>query len=107
MASSHIYRAEAHWTMHQRGIVEAESIPRTVNFATPPEFGGEPGLWTPERFLPRRSRPATSPLFVSDGSLETCASRIACFFRRNDRKAARRVPIHSDYHPSGRDHNSR
>jgi len=47
MASSHIYRAEAHWTTHQRGIVEAESIPRTVNFAAPPEFGGEPGLWTP------------------------------------------------------------
>jgi peroxiredoxin-like protein len=31
--------------------VEAESIPRTINFAAPPEFGGEPGLWTPEHLL--------------------------------------------------------
>ena len=37
--------------MHRRGIVEAESIPRTINYAAPPEFGGEPGLWTPEHFL--------------------------------------------------------
>jgi peroxiredoxin-like protein len=43
------YHAAAHWTVHKRGIVEAEGdIPRTINFAAPPEFGGEPGLWTPE-----------------------------------------------------------
>jgi peroxiredoxin-like protein len=51
MAKSHSYQAAAHWTQHQRGIVEAESIPRTINFAAPPEFGGEPGLWTPEHLL--------------------------------------------------------
>jgi len=43
------YHAAAHWTLHKRGIVEAGAdIPRTINFAAPPEFGGEPGLWTPE-----------------------------------------------------------
>jgi peroxiredoxin-like protein len=51
MASAHTYRTQAHWTMHRRGIVEAESVPRTINFAAPPEFGGEPGLWTPEHLL--------------------------------------------------------
>ena len=51
MAKSYSYQAAAHWTQHQRGIVEAESIPRTINFAAPPEFGGEPGLWTPEHLL--------------------------------------------------------
>ncbi|HZQ70590.1 MAG TPA: OsmC family protein [Terriglobales bacterium] len=45
------YRSSAHWTMHKRGIVEAEGVPRTINFAAPPEFGGEPGLWTPEHLL--------------------------------------------------------
>lgn len=45
------YSTTAHWTTHKRGIVEAESIPRTINFAAPPEFGGEPGLWTPEHLL--------------------------------------------------------
>jgi peroxiredoxin-like protein len=51
MPKRYTYRAEAHWTMHRRGIVEAESIPRTINYAAPPEFGGEPGLWTPEHLL--------------------------------------------------------
>ncbi len=51
MEKSYSYRASAHWTTHKRGIVEAESIPRTINFAAPPEFGGEPGLWTPEHLL--------------------------------------------------------
>jgi peroxiredoxin-like protein len=45
------YQAHAHWTMHKRGILEANEIPRTINFAAPPEFGGEPGLWTPEHLL--------------------------------------------------------
>ena len=51
MNKSYSYLVESHWTQHKRGIVEAESIPRTINFAAPPEFGGEPGLWTPEHIL--------------------------------------------------------
>ena len=45
------YSAQAHWTQHKRGSLEAAEIPRTINFAAPPEFGGEPGLWTPEHML--------------------------------------------------------
>ncbi len=51
MEKSHRYEARAHWTTHKRGILDAEEIPRTINFAAPPEFGGEPGLWTPEHLL--------------------------------------------------------
>ena len=51
MENSYRYHAHAHCTLHKRGILEAEDIPRTVNFAAPPEFGGEPGLWTPEHLL--------------------------------------------------------
>jgi peroxiredoxin-like protein len=51
MEKKFTYRAAAHWTLHTRGITEAEAIPRTINFAAPPEFGGEPGLWTPEHLL--------------------------------------------------------
>ncbi len=51
MENSYRYHAQAHWTMHKRGILEGEQIPRTINFAAPPEFGGEPGLWTPEHLL--------------------------------------------------------
>ncbi|HEY1272078.1 MAG TPA: OsmC family protein [Terriglobales bacterium] len=51
MEKSYSYSAHAHWTMHKRGILEVPEIPRTINFAAPPEFGGEPGLWTPEHLL--------------------------------------------------------
>jgi peroxiredoxin-like protein len=51
MPTMYSYRTTAHWTVHTRGIVEGEGIPRTINFAAPPEFGGEPGLWTPEHLL--------------------------------------------------------
>jgi len=51
MEKRYSYRAHAHWTMHKRGILDVEEIPRTINFAAPPEFGGEPGLWTPEHML--------------------------------------------------------
>jgi len=61
MENKYSYRATAHWTQHKRGIVEGEAIPRTINFAAPPEFGGEPGLWTPEHLL----LAAVSTCFVS------------------------------------------
>jgi len=51
MKTAFSYQAHAHWTTHRRGILECEEIPRTLNFAAPPEFGGEPGLWTPEHLL--------------------------------------------------------
>jgi len=51
MLKSYSRRAAAHWTNHKRGIVDGETIPRTINFAAPPEFGGEPSLWTPEHLL--------------------------------------------------------
>ena len=52
MDSKHIYQARAQWHLHDRGFVELEhGTPRTINFSAPPEFGGEPGLWTPEHFL--------------------------------------------------------
>lgn len=51
MENTYSYKAQARWTMHKRGILEVADIPRTINFAAPPEFGGEPGLWTPEHLL--------------------------------------------------------
>src|SRR4030095_2661978 len=55
------FRTQAHWTTQRRGIVEAESIPRTIDFSAPKEFGGGPCLWTPEHFL----LAAVSTCFVS------------------------------------------
>jgi peroxiredoxin-like protein len=51
MENRYDYHATATWTQHRRGLVEAESIARTINFSAPPEFGGDPGLWTPEHLL--------------------------------------------------------
>ena len=51
MPTRYSYEAGAHWRLHERGAVEAENIPSTFEFAVPPEFGGEPGFWTPEHLL--------------------------------------------------------
>jgi peroxiredoxin-like protein len=73
MDKRYTYHASAHWTMHKRGIVEAEGdIPRTINFAAPPEFGGEPGLWTPEHLL----LAAVSTCFVATFRAVAEASRL-------------------------------
>ena len=51
METTHLYRTNAIWTMRRRGLVSAGDVPRTINFSAPPEFQGEPGLWTPEHLL--------------------------------------------------------
>ncbi len=52
METKYIYHANAQWHEHDRGFVELEhGAPRLINFSAPPEFGGEPGFWTPEHFL--------------------------------------------------------
>ena len=75
MNKSYAYQVTAHWTNHKRDIVEAESIPRTINFAAPPEFGGEPGLWTPEHLL----LAAVSTCFVA--TLRAVAGRLEAGIR--------------------------
>jgi peroxiredoxin-like protein len=46
------YQASASWAPHRRGYVMAEKdAPRKLDFAVPPEFGGEEGFWTPEHLL--------------------------------------------------------
>ena len=52
MESKYSYHASAQWHQHDRSFVELEhGAPRIVHFSSPPEFGGEPGVWTPEHFL--------------------------------------------------------
>jgi organic hydroperoxide reductase OsmC/OhrA len=52
MESKYNYHARAQWHQHDRSFVELEhGAPRIVHFSAPPEFGGEPGVWTPEHFL--------------------------------------------------------
>jgi len=52
MEKKYTCQTTAHWSFDKRGMVAADSsIPHHINFAAPPEFGGEPGLWTPEHLL--------------------------------------------------------
>lgn len=52
MENRYTYHASAQWHQHDHGFVELEhGAPRIINFSAPPEFGGEPGFWTPEHFL--------------------------------------------------------
>jgi len=46
------YSASAQFHQNERTFVSIEQgVPRIIDFSAPPEFGGEPGIWTPEHFL--------------------------------------------------------
>jgi len=49
--SEHSYRTKARWTEARRGLAVAEGVAGNIEFASPPEFQGEPGFWTPEHFV--------------------------------------------------------
>lgn len=49
--SRYVYEANAHWMLHERGVVEAKDAGPALDFTVPPEFGGETGFWTPEHLL--------------------------------------------------------
>lgn len=52
METQYTYHASAQFHRHDRSFVELEhGAPRIIHFSAPPEFGGEPGVWTPEHFL--------------------------------------------------------
>ncbi|HXY14577.1 MAG TPA: OsmC family protein [Terriglobales bacterium] len=52
MESTYSYHASAHFHQYDRSFVSIDQgVPRLVHFSAPPEFGGEPGVWTPEHFL--------------------------------------------------------
>lgn len=47
MEASYTFEAEARWTGERRGSLQIAGKP-DVEFAPPPEFGGPPGVTTPE-----------------------------------------------------------
>jgi len=52
MENRYTFQASAQFHQHDRSFVELEhGAPRIIHFSAPPEFGGEPGSWTPEHFL--------------------------------------------------------
>ena len=73
METRYTYHASAQWHQHDRGFVELEhGAPRLINFSAPPEFGGEPGLWTPEHFL----LAAVSSCFIATFKAVATASKL-------------------------------
>lgn len=51
METQPTYRVAATWTKGRKGVAQAPGIEPSIHFASPPEFQGEPGFWTPEHFL--------------------------------------------------------
>jgi organic hydroperoxide reductase OsmC/OhrA len=52
MEKQYRYSTSAQFHQNDRRFVSIEQgVPRVIDFSAPPEFGGEPGLWTPEHFL--------------------------------------------------------
>jgi peroxiredoxin-like protein len=45
------YKVSVTWMSRHKGWAKAEGVKEEVKFSTPPEFGGEPGFWSPEQLL--------------------------------------------------------
>ncbi len=51
MATVHKYQVRAKSTRPCAGVVASDVISQPIIFSAPPEFSGEPHLWTPEHFF--------------------------------------------------------
>jgi len=47
---TYFYDTQVHWNGQRRGSLRASGLPELA-MSTPPEFKGEPGLWTPEHLF--------------------------------------------------------
>lgn len=45
------FKVQLHWTGKKQGVLSADNATGTIEVATPPEFGGEGTLWSPEHLF--------------------------------------------------------
>ncbi len=46
----YVYKNSIKWETERKGVISSENKP-DIKAATPPEFKGHPGIWTPEDFF--------------------------------------------------------
>src|SRR5579863_9180486 len=51
MDAIHTYEVRAKFTRLRSGVVASNAVPQPILFSAPPEFMGEPRVWTPEHFF--------------------------------------------------------
>jgi len=51
METIHTYKVRAKSTRVRSGVVASDRVPEPIRFSAPPEFLGEPQVWTPEHFF--------------------------------------------------------
>ena len=45
------YKVSVTWMQGRQGTAQAADVNETLLFSAPPEFGGQPGVWSPESLL--------------------------------------------------------
>jgi peroxiredoxin-like protein len=58
------YEVKTRWTDQRRGVLAAEGKP-VLEVASPPEFKGHPGVWTPEDLLVAAVNACTMTTFLA------------------------------------------
>jgi len=51
METTHFYEVNLNWQSDRRGLVSSPLLNSPIEVATPPEFQGIPGIWSPEHLL--------------------------------------------------------
>ena len=49
--SDNAYKVSVTWMQNREGTAQAQDVREQLFFSAPPEFGGQPGLWSPETLL--------------------------------------------------------
>lgn len=50
MLNSYLYQIEVDWAVRRTGRAFGDAVP-VLEVSAPPEFSGDPGMWTPEHLL--------------------------------------------------------
>lgn len=61
---TYVYRTSVRWTEQKKGVIGAEGKPE-LNVATPPEFKGHEGIWSPEDLFVASANICTMTTFLA------------------------------------------
>ncbi len=83
LQDSYVYELEMDWTGQRTGLARAEGLP-PLEVSAPPEFSGEPGIWTPEHLLVAATASCLMTTFLAIAELNklTVTSYVSKAFAR-------------------------
>ena len=88
MQDDYFYETELKWTGERKGLLEGAGLPR-LEVSAPPEFAGEPGMWSPEQLLVGATASCLMTTFLAIAEFSDISLN---FFRVKARGKVEKIP---------------